>query len=117
MNPCYRSGLFSFKNSQLMRVTKSLYCRLGFASSTHRRQFSEYRLGIWDTFRPSGACCSRDQCFLYTFRLSEAIVNHISAPAVRNVYRIRITQNPKRQRCDRCITQYRADKALQQEDT
>ncbi len=34
----------------------------------------------------------RDQRFLYTFRLSEALANSILAPAVRKVYRKRITQ-------------------------
>ncbi len=41
------------------------------------------------TFRPSGACYWLYQSGLYTFRLSEALENHISAPAVRKVYRKR----------------------------
>ena len=35
------------------------------------------------TFRPSGACYLLYQSGLYTFRLSEAMENHISAPAVK----------------------------------
>ena len=37
------------------------------------------------TFRPSGACYWLVQCGLYIFRLSEALNNHISAPAVPKV--------------------------------
>ena len=33
------------------------------------------------------------QTILYTFRLSETLENHISAPAVRKVYRTRIPEN------------------------
>ncbi len=40
------------------------------------------------TFRPSGVCYWLYQSGLYTIRLSEALENHISAPAVRKVYRI-----------------------------
>ncbi len=42
------------------------------------------------TFRPSGVCYWLYQSGLYTFRLSEALENHISAPAVRKVYRKRV---------------------------
>ena len=55
------------------------------------------------TYRPSGACYWLYQSGLYTFRLSEALENHISAPAVRKVYRKRGTRTTKHQRCERCI--------------
>ena len=55
LNEILIQSSFSFKNCQLMSVTESLYCRLdrreakpntyaqmlGFANSTHRRQFTE----------------------------------------------------------------------------
>ena len=39
----------------------------------------EIILDITHTFRPSGACCWLEQFGLYTFRLSEALENHILA--------------------------------------
>ncbi len=36
-------------------------------------------------------------------RLSEAFINHISAPAVRKVYRKCRPQETKHQRCERCV--------------
>ncbi len=40
---------------------------------------------------------------LYTCRLSETFINHISAPAVRKVYRKCRPQETKHQRCERCV--------------